>query len=135
MSEQIYKQIASAIGQVNDVLRQTFGRAGAVCYLLRHSEYSGRWQIVRELTAGYLIEYGSNELREDIYLSCAKIDEDFDNQWATATHLAYGVPDCDNEIFVYEFTEDQKDHTQPDALAPTYKAFLSRVQNERFEVL
>lgn len=135
MSDNIYKTMAGAFRQVNDVLRQTFARDGAVCYLLKRSEYSGRWSIVRELTTGYLVEYGNRDLREDIIFDCAKLDEDFPDQWAAATHLAYGVPDCDNQVFVYVFDIEQKDRTQPDAFSPTFKGFLSRVQNERFKVL
>lgn len=134
MSDAIYSTMSKALGQVNDTLRGVFGRDGAVCYLLRRGEYTGEFEKIREVTSGFYAEYGDRELREDIFLDCADVDEDFPDDWAVATHVAWGIPDCDNRVFVYAMDPEQKDRTHPDGASPTYKAFLTRVQNERYTV-
>lgn len=134
MSDPVYRTMTDAFAQVNDTLRAVFGRNGAVCWLLRRGEYTGELEKVRELVTGFYCEYGDRGLREDIYLDLADPDEDLHDDWATATHVAYGIPDCDNQVFVYAFDPEQKDRTHPDGAAPTYKAFLSRVRNERYTV-
>lgn len=134
MSDAIYNTLSKAFSQVNDTLRDVFARDGMVCYLLQRRQHSGRLEKVREVTRGWFLEYGNRDLREDVFLDCADVDEDFSDDWAKATHVAIGVPDCDNQIFVYEMTPEQKDGTQPDGASPTYKAFLTRVENERFKV-
>lgn len=141
MSDAIYSTMSKALGQVNDTLRGVFGRDGAVCYLLRRGEYTGEFEKIREITSGFYVEYGlssrgyiAGDLREDIFLDCADVDEDFPDDFAVATHVAWGIPDCDNRVFVYAMDPEQKDRTHPDGASPTYKAFLTRVQNERYTV-
>lgn len=134
MSDSIYSTLAKATSQVNDTLRGVFGRDGAVCYLLTRGEYTSEFEKVRELTKGFYAEYGDKGLREDIFLDLADTDEDLHDDWARATHVAYGIPDCDNQVFVYAFDPEQKDRTHPDGQSPTYKAFLKRVINERYTV-
>ena len=126
--------MSSAFAKVNDTLRGVFGRDGAVCYLLRRGEYTGELEKVRELTEGFYAEYGDRELREDVFLDVAETDEDLHDDWAVATHVAYGIPDCDDEVFVYAMDPEQKDRTHADGASPTYKAFLTRVENERYKV-
>lgn len=140
MSDKVYNSLSRSFGRVNDALRRVFQRDNAVLVLLKRDQYTGRFDKVRELVSGYFVEYGASRsasaevLREDIFIDVADIDEDFQDDWAQSTHVAYGIPDCNNEVFVYEFTEDQKDRTNPDGLAPTYKAFLTRIQNLRHKV-
>lgn len=134
MSDSVYSTISDALSKVNDTIRGVFARDGAVCVLLARREHRGDFVKVRELTSGFFAEYGEKGLREDIYLDCAETDEDFQDDWARATHVGYGVPDCNNDVFVYAFDAEQKDRTGPDALSPTYKAFLARVPNERYKV-
>lgn len=134
MSDKTYRTISGAIAKVNDTLTRVFGRDGAVCYLLRRGEFTAEFEKVRELTKGFMTEYGDRGLREDIYLDVADTDEDLHDDWAVTTHVAYGIPDCNNEVYVYAIDPEQKDATHPDGAAPTYKALLVRIQNERYTV-
>lgn len=134
MSDSMYTAMSKALAQANDALRKTFSRDGAVCWLIARGEHTSEWVKVRELTSGFYAQYGDRDLREDIFLDVADVDEDFPDDWARATHVAYGVPDCENEVFVYAFASEQKDRTGPDGASPTYKAFLTRVPNERYKV-
>lgn len=140
MSDKVYNSLSRSFGRVNDALRRVFQRDNAVLVLLRRDQYTGNLDKVRELVSGYFVEYGisrggsAESLREDIFIDVADIDEDFQDDWAQSTHVAYGMPDCNNEVYVYEFSADQKDETEPDGLAPTYKAFLTRVANLRHKV-
>jgi hypothetical protein len=140
MSDKVYRSLSRSFGKVNDALRRVFQRDDAVLVLLRRDQYTGNFEKVREVVSGYFVEYGigrsasAEVLREDIFIDVAEMDVDFQDDWAQSTHVAYGIPDCNNEVHVYEFSAEQKDGTDPDGLAPTYKAFLTRIQNLRHKV-
>ena len=140
MSDKVYNSLSRSFGRVNDALRRVFQRDRAVCYLLRRDQYTGGFDQLKELTSAYFVEYGLSRsasaevLREDIFLDCTDTDDDFLDAWANSSHVAYGVPDAQNEVYIYEMSPDQKDQTTADGLAPTYKAFCTRLANERYKV-
>jgi hypothetical protein len=141
MSDKVYNSLSRSFGKVNDALRRVFQRDNTVLYLLRRDQYTGGFDQLKELTGGYVVEYGisargyiSGDLREDIFVDCTDTDDDFLDAWISSSHVAFGVPDAQNEVYIYEMTPDQKDQTTADGLAPTYKAFCTRLANERYKV-
>ena len=131
MSDALYNQITSAFASVNDALTSVFGRDNAKCFLLKRDSKSQNFTQLTELTSGYFIDYG--QVRDDIILNLSTTSDE-GNTWAEMTHIAFGVPDGNSEIYLYEIVNDQKDGITPNFLSSEFRAFASRVIRERYAV-
>jgi hypothetical protein len=131
MSDALYNQITAAFATVNDSLTSVFGRDNAKCFLLKRDSKQQTFTSLSELTSGYFIEYG--QVRDDITLNYSTTTDE-GNTWAETTHIAFGVPDGNSEIYLYEIVNDQKDGITPNFLSSEFRAFASRVIKERYAV-
>lgn len=95
------------------------------CFLLKRTEFSASWSAV-EVTSGFFSEW--NNYREQTQFSFATTDTDFRDEFAKATHIAYGAATLD----VFEIQDDAKDKIFPDGTSPFYKAYAVRDGRERY---
>lgn len=129
MSDSIFQQYAEGMATLNTALQDVFGRDNARLVLLKRSTQNKTFTELTELTEGWRVEYG--EIRDDIFLFYSTSD-DIADMWAEMTHIGFGVPDANNQIFVYEIQPDQKEKTTPDIFNHEWKAFAVRVKKERY---
>lgn len=95
------------------------------CYLLKRGEHSKEFTAT-EIDRDFFSSW--DRYREQTQFSFATTDEDFRDEFAKATHIAYGVGTL--EVFVIE--DAQKDKIYPDGTSPFYKAFAVRDYKERY---
>jgi len=125
MSDAIFAAKTSGLAIKNDALRDAFALDGIRCFLLKRSENSSAFTEIDELTAGYRVKDG-------VFTWADTEIDDVRDDWAATTHIAYGVPDDDDEIEVYGL--DEKTTVDPDGSDVYWRANLIRLENERFEV-
>jgi hypothetical protein len=131
MSDKRFIKLAKKVARVNTKVTKKFARDNARCFLLKRAPKSKEFTDLAELTEGFRVEYG--ELREDILLFYSTTD-DMSDIWAQLTHIAYGVPDDKNQLFVYEIEPEQKERTLPDVISIDWKAFATRTPNDRYDL-
>lgn len=128
----INETIQNAVAVPLRVMNDLFPNEGSRTFLLKRSESSGDYSIVQELTGANFCKYGRT--RDEITLLISTTNTDFRDTFAQATHIGYGVPDSDGDIYVYEMQPDGRDGTPADGQAPFYKSLAYRVPRERFKL-
>lgn len=124
MSDAVFDMKASAFAAKNDNLRAAFALDDVRCFLLKRGEHTSVFSEVVEVTAGYRVKDG--------LFTWADPDLDVRDNWAEATHIAYGVPNSGDEIEIYGL--DEKTTVDPDVSDVYWRAILVNLPNERFEV-
>jgi hypothetical protein len=109
-------------------MTNAFAADSTRCFLLRKRQHAGGYESILEVTSGFFSEWSS--YREQTRFSFATTDSAFENSFARATHIAYGAG---SSLDVFAIAEDQRDKIFPDGTSPEFKAFGTRVTNERFE--
>lgn len=128
----VAKTIQMATAVPLRVMNSIFPNEGTRTFLLKRNENSGSYTTVSELTGALFCRYGRT--RDELELLISNSDADFRDTFAQATHIGYGVPDDDGEIYVYEIQQDGRDGTPADGQSPFWKALAFRVPRERFTV-
>lgn len=105
---------------------------GVRCFLLKRTGNSGSFTLIAELVNSRWARF--SEYRGQYQFQYATNDESFKDKFAQMTHIAFGVPDADNQIEVFV-----KDPTQNDVISPVgsnliWKAYVSKVETERYTV-
>ena len=108
-------------------------RSGSqVCYLIKRSGQTKRFSVVLELTTGWFASW--DKFREAMALRVATSDASFADKLAQSSFVAYGTPDADDAIDVYEISPDKRDKVPPTETSPCWKVFVTRDDKERFTV-
>ncbi len=129
-SQGFIENLKHSFGEMTD----SFRLPGTAFLMLKRNEHSVGWKTVRQLTNHYSVSYVKDTNRKMIVLTCFSTDITFLDDFAQTTHFAWGVPDNDNEITLYEIDPEQKDETEPDGLSPAWRAVATKVGNERYEI-
>lgn len=133
MSDAIFEAMAAARGMVNDALRDTFARSNVSCFLLKRGENTQALTLLRELTTGYRVKFDDNRSESGLFRYASVDVDDFRDDWASGTHIAYGVPDS-SKIELYAFADGEKDTIDPDATSPFWSGRIVKVGNERYTI-
>lgn len=126
-------QLRAAMATVNDALRGVFANAGTRCFLLKWGEHTQAFTNIGELTAGYIVEFDDNRSESGL-LRHATSTLTFRDDWAEATHVAYGVPQS-SILEVYAFVEGEKDTIDPDGFSNFWSGRIVKVKNKRYTVV
>jgi hypothetical protein len=127
--------IIAAMVRVNSALAPVLLPEGSRCFLLKRGENTSVFSLVgSELTEGWFIDFDENRSESGLF-SYATTDEDFRDDWAQVTHVAYGVPDDDDEIEIYAFAENEKDTIDPTGTSPFFSGRIVKEANERYEIV
>lgn len=106
-------------------------RSGAsVCYLIKREGQTKRFSVVLQLTTGWFVSW--DKFRESMVLRVATADTSFGDKLAQSSYLAYGQPDGDGAIDIYEISPDKRDKVPPNETNPCWKVFVERFDEERF---
>ena len=103
-----------------------------VCFLIKRAAHSGEFVSVLELESGWFISY--DKFRESTLLRVATDSPDFENLSAQSSYVAYGTPDADSQIDVYEISPDRRDRVPPNESSPVWKLYIERLPEERFSM-
>lgn len=139
MSTAIYTAKASGMAIKNDALRDAFALDGVRCFLLKREGQTGtRYTSIAELTEGWRVKFDDNRADSGL-LRCAVVDIDsFRDSWAECSLVAYGVPNDDDEIEIYEFASSdagvEKDKIDPDGSSVYFAGRIVRLPQERFTI-
>ncbi len=132
MSDTIANQIQAAMGQTLSVISDTFAPSGVRLFLLRRAGETSQFTAIREVTSGYWVRWsdfrGQMQFR---YAGTTDVDDDF----AIATHLAYGVPNGNDEIEVFEIDAESRDMVSPDGASPFRKYYANKLRHERYTIV
>jgi hypothetical protein len=115
-----------------DEIREEALPEGVRVFLLEATP-SGAFSVIREITGGWLVEYG--QTRNEIKLLVATNEAGFNDDFVRASYIAYGVPSADSELSVYVILPDERDTTEPDLTSPFWTAAAIREPKERFLVV
>lgn len=133
MSDVILQQFNTGLTTLNNALRAAFMPDGVRCFLLSSAENSGKkFEVVKELENGWLIEF--SEYRQQFRLLYSTNDEDFADEIAQTSFIAYGVPDADGEIEVFSIDPEKRDVIPPTGTNPQWKVYVDKLPNRRFLV-
>ena len=118
------------MARVNTVLADTFLPDGARIFLLKRGEHTGAFTSIVELTSGAFIEFDDNRAEGGLlrYATTSSIA----NNWANATHVAYGTT---SPLEVFEFVEGEKDTIEPTGSSPFYSGRIVKIPNERYTIV
>lgn len=114
-----------------DALREIFESEDVRCFLIK-SAGNSNYTIVAELTGGWYQRW--NEFRQQTRLACATLDASFADFAAQSSFFAYGVPDAENALDVFEIEDEQRDKVAPNGANPYWKFYGLRKPNERFTI-
>lgn len=112
--------------QIFDDLRS----GAAVCYLIKRMGQTQRFAVVQLLQTGWFVSW--DKYREAFALRVATSDVGFADKLAQSSYLAYGIPDGDGFLDVYEISPDKRDKVPPTETNPAWKIFVERFDEERF---
>ena len=121
-TQRIYKK-------ANDIKRRLLLPDSVRCFLLKRQGETSQFTSVKELTAGYFVEW--NGFREQMQFSVA--GDSYNNDFAQTSHIGYGVPSS-GRIDVYVISNDTRDRVQPDVNSPFWKLYGTRVPSLRYTV-
>lgn len=130
MSDVIANQIQEAMGFTLSAINQTFSPNGTRLFLLKRSGETIKFTVITELTSGFWAKW--SEYRGQMrfrYAGTADVNDEF----ATATHLGYGVA-VDGQLEVYEIDPESRDFSPPDGASPFRSYYAVKVRNERFTI-
>ena len=102
------------------------------CFLIKRQGQTKRFSIVLELETGWFVSW--DKFREALALRVATADSSFSDKLAQSSFLAYGTPDADGSLDVYEISPDQRDKVPPTETSPCWRVFVQRDEKERFTV-
>lgn len=125
MSDAIFEAKCGGLSLKNDALRDAFALDGVRCFLLKRGENKSLFTKIVEITAGFRVKDG-------VFTWADTEIEDVRDDWTAATHIAYGVPNEDDEIEVYGMEE--KTTVDPDGSDVYWRCDLDRLENERYEI-
>lgn len=131
MSTAIFNAKVSGMALKNDALRSAFAIDSVVCKLLKRGEHSSQFSTVATLTSGYRIKFDDNRSQSGLF-RYATTSLTFRDDWAEATHVAYGVG---SSLEVFEFVQDEKDTIDPDGSSVYWSGRIAKLPNERFTVV
>jgi hypothetical protein len=114
----------------NDSLRNAFARNKTRCFLLKRGTQRQIFVELLELKAGYVVKHGQR--RNAIYLSHIT-ENNMSDIWTESSFIAYGIPDSDNEMVVYEI-QPRKEKVLPDVRSHEWKVLAIKVENERYSL-
>ena len=114
--------------QIFDDLRS----GAAVCYLIKRDGQTKRFTVVIDLVTGWFVS--PDKFREAFSLRYATADASFGDKLAQSSWIAYGTPNADGEIDVYEISPDKRDKVPPSETNPSWKVFVQRFDEERFTI-
>lgn len=121
------------MAELNSALVAAFLPSGSRCFLLKRGINSGSLSSVAELTSGWFVEF--SEYRGQFKLLYATTDPQFADTIAQTSFIAYGVPDSDNEMDVFQIDDAQRDIVPPAGTNPNWKVYVGKVPNERFTII
>lgn len=130
MSTAIFEAKATGMATKNDALRGAFAIDSTVCKLLKRGEHTSAFSVVATLTSGYRVTFDDNRSESGLFRH-ASTNLAFRDDWAEATHVAYGVG---ASIEVFEFVPDEKDTIDPDASSVYWSARIVKLPNVRYTV-
>jgi len=129
----VFAAKADGMAIKNDALRDAFALDGTRCFLLKRAGQTKAFSLIgSELTSGFLVQFDENRSESGLFQYASS--QAFEDTWAQSTHVAYGVPDDDDLIEVFEFVEGEKDTINPDGFSPFWSGRIRKVENERYEV-
>jgi hypothetical protein len=131
MSTAIFEAKASGMALKNDALREAFAIDSVVCKLLKRGEHTSVFTTVATLTSGYRVKFDDNRSESGLF-RYASTSLSFRDDWAEATHIAYGVG---SSLEVFAFLEEEKDSIDPDGSSVYWSARMVKLPNERFTVV
>jgi hypothetical protein len=115
-----------------DALREVFFDETAKCYLIKRAGQTEKFAVVKELTAGWYIEW--SEYRGMMRLSYATLESVFVNEIAQTSFVAFGIPDEATKLDVYAIDPERRDVVSPSGDEPFWKVYLTRDAKERFPI-
>ena len=104
-----------------------------VCFLIKRRAHSDDFESVLKLESGWFVSY--DKFRESTLLRVATGEADFENLSAQSSYVAYGTPDADSQIDVYEISPDRRDRIPPNESSPVWKFYIERMPEERFLIM
>jgi hypothetical protein len=121
-------------GQIEkfDALREEFLDGNARLFLLKRAKNSENFAVIAEVAAGWYVRW--NEYRQQLRIAVAAVEAEFADYAAQSSFVAYGVPDADSQIDVYQTDDDRRDKVPPEGGSPYWKFYVLRVKEERFTV-
>jgi hypothetical protein len=102
----------------------------AVCYLIKRIGQTKRFSIVLQPLTGWFVSW--DKFRESMVFRYATADTAFADILAQSSYLAYGLPDGDGAVDIYEISPDKRDKVPPSETNPSWKIFVIRFDEERF---
>ena len=131
MSTAIFTAKASGMALKNDALRNAFAIDSVVCKLLKRSGHTQSFTTVATLTTGYRVKFDDNRSESGLF-RYASTSLSFRDDWAEATHIAYGVG---SSLEVFAIVPDEKDSIDPDGSSVYWSCRMVKIANERFTVV
>lgn len=122
---------------LNTELKKAFLKDDVVCYLIKSKSFSGNNIPVTQVMDGWFVErdkMNQAEYREESQFSFAGQSDSFADELVQTSYIAYGVPDSNNQVDVYEISPDAKTKTNPDGASPFWKVFARRDPKLRFTI-
>lgn len=132
MSNRVYQNFAKGMATLNTELTKAFERDQTVLYLLKRQPHSNLFAVVKQLNKGWFVKF--NSFREQYLFRFATTDSDFESEFTEAGFIAYGVPDVNDKVEVYEIPDNQRDKIHPNGSSPFWQAFAVKMENERFGI-
>lgn len=136
MSDEVFSLKAQAFAAKQDALRDIFGLDGNRVFLLKRDGQSGtKYTSLGELTSGVRIQFDNNRAESGLFRYAVADIDSFRDTWAETSHVAYGVPNDDDEIEVYAFADGEKDRIDPDVSSVYFAGRIVRQPKERYTIV
>lgn len=103
-----------------------------ICFLIKREGQTKRFSVVLKLETGWFVSW--DKFRESMVLRYATESDSFADKLAQSSYVAYGTPDGENQIDVYEISPDKRDKVPPTETSPNWKIFIERDDEERFNL-
>lgn len=128
----LLESVIRAKAKGNDVKRRLLLPAGFRIFFLKRGGETRKFSVIREVTTGATVKY--SDWRQQLHLSVATLDIDFDNDAAQTSYWACGVGyGTDSKTFdVYVVDPQRRDVVAPTANNAAWKFFLTRAPGESF---
>lgn len=101
-------------------------------FLLKHKPSSGRYETGEEIAEHWHVEFLENS--GEVKFSFAMLDENFPHIITAASFIAFGVPDADGDLEVFEIDPEKRDIAAPNGSNPCWTLIATKNKKERYNV-
>lgn len=118
------------IKQSNFALFRAANYPLARLFLLKHRPSSGRLTDVFEIEEHWHVEF--LETAGALKISIATLDALFGDTITQSSFVAFGAPDADGDLEVFEIDPDGRDIAAPSGASPCWTIICSKIKSERY---